>query len=204
MADSNVSALAVFDNGTQINYLEKDGEILFTAEEIGRHLGYTNPAKSINKLFLAHHSELKLYAVGTKTVQTDGKAYETRAFSEEGVYILSMLARTNEAKRFRARVALLLRRIRSEAQQRAVELARQAALEAARADAAADRERHRGTVRKVFDLSPSDRVRMRKILGYRKRGFSRAEIAKVMGMPSQTVNRSLGYARSLGLLDGEA
>lgn len=126
MADKTVSDLAAFDKGKQLNFIEENGEILFTAEEVGRHLGYGNPAISINTLYQRNQNELKHYATCIKLMQVDGKLRETRAFSEEGVYILSILARTNEAKKFRARVALLLRRLRRERTAQALELARQA------------------------------------------------------------------------------
>lgn len=116
MAENTVSALVPFDKGEKLHFIEENGNILFTAEEVGRHLGYGDPAHAIHKLYRSNQNELKLYAVETKTVSTDGKSYATRAFTEEGVYILSMLARTNKAKLFRAKVALLLRRIRQERQ----------------------------------------------------------------------------------------
>ena len=44
MANFNVSSLAVFDNNQQpINFVEQNGEIFFTSEEVGKHLGYSDP-----------------------------------------------------------------------------------------------------------------------------------------------------------------
>ena len=126
MAESTVSNLAVFDKGKELNFIEQNGEILFAAEEVGRYLGYTNPAISVNTLYQRNQNELKHYATCIKLMQVDGKLRETRAFTEEGVYILSMLARTNQAKKFRARVALLIRRLRLERAAQAIELAREA------------------------------------------------------------------------------
>ena len=54
-------------------------------------------------------------------MSTDGKRYEVRHFTEEGVYILSMLADTPLAREFRAKLARLLREIR----ERRVALARE-------------------------------------------------------------------------------
>lgn len=191
MADSTVSALAIFDNGTDLNYLEKDGEILFTAEEIGKHLGYGEPARSVSNLFNRNRNELKLYSSVIK-VMNGNQFNEIRVFTEEGVYILSMLSRTNEAKKFRARVALLLRRVRHEAVKRQIELAREAALlELGQARAAAARQ--------ALDLTPLDRVRIKKILGYRQRGFSCREIAAVMGFNQRRIGHLVSLSKKLGL-----
>lgn len=68
MATNTLSDLAPFDNGNPLNYLEKNGEILFSAEEIGRGLGYAYPARSINNLYLQNQKELKHYSVNIRTV----------------------------------------------------------------------------------------------------------------------------------------
>ncbi|MDR1359469.1 MAG: Bro-N domain-containing protein [Deltaproteobacteria bacterium] len=181
MANSNVPALVVFDNDVDLNYVEKNGEILFTAEEIGKHLGYSNPGEAVGRLFRRNRNELKLYAVPVKLTGTDGKQYETRLFAEEGAYLLSMLARTSEAKKFRARVALLLRRLRQEALRRE--------LEQVRHDAAA----------RALALTPSVRLQIQKILAYQRRGFSWREICKVMDLHNRTLGGLLKTARELGL-----
>ncbi|MCL1939560.1 MAG: Bro-N domain-containing protein [Desulfovibrionaceae bacterium] len=193
MANSSIASLTVFDNGESLTYVEKNGEILFTAEEIGRHLGYSDPAEAVGRLFRRNRNELKLYAVPVKLTATDGKAYDTRLFTEEGVYILSMLARTNEAKKFRARVALLLRRLRGEAMARAVELAREAALEqgrqTGRKEALATRRRD----------SPAYRALIRRALRYRGLGLELREIGKLMDCSHQKIFYMLKDAALLGL-----
>lgn len=181
MAEKTINALQIFDNGEELHYLEKDGEVLFTAEEIGRHLGYSEPAKAVSNLFNRNRNELKLYAVPLKVRATDGKDYDTRLFTEEGVYILSMLARTNEAKKFRARVALLLRRLRQEAIRREVKHARLI------------------TASRALTLTPQAKANMMKVLGYKERGFTYREIAKVMGIHQRAVGHLLKTARQLGL-----
>ena len=45
------TSLLPFDSGPELDYIEQDGQVLFTAEEVGRHFGYANPAISVNKLF---------------------------------------------------------------------------------------------------------------------------------------------------------
>lgn len=112
MFKENLTQLISINKQNSINFLEKNGQILFTAEEIGKQLGYQNPTKSINNLFQRNSFELLNYSVGIKLMSTDGKAYSRRAFTEEGVYILSMLANTEQARDFRKRVAELLKNLR--------------------------------------------------------------------------------------------
>lgn len=96
----------------EIAYIEKDGQFLFSAEEIGKHLGYSEPSKSVNKLFQRNSFELLGYSRDVKLTSRDGKPRHTRHFTEEGVYILSMLANTEQARDFRRRVADLLKTLR--------------------------------------------------------------------------------------------
>lgn len=192
------TSLEPFNNGTPLDYIEQDGQILFTADEIGQHLGYANPSHAINKLFRQNQAELKHYSVETKTVATDGKQYVTRAFSEEGVYILSMLARTNEAKRFRARVALLLRRVRREREERMMELARESGYKLGVENGAADGYsigRQEG-VDAVLGLTPMQYGVALKAMRYNAMGLSYPEIAKLIGASKDTIGRAL---RKLGV-----
>lgn len=165
---------------TDINFIQENGVILFTSEEVGRQLGYAEPRKSINKLFNQNRNELKHYSSVTETVTEAGKR-ETRVFSEEGVYILSMLARTNEAKRFRAKVALLLRRIRENQLHEALARGRREGVEAARS------------------LTPMQSQIMDRILHYRSMGLNQIEIAKLLDCCKDTVGRALRKYRTMGL-----
>lgn len=122
MAKISLSQDSPIVNENGLQFVEYQGEIFFPSEEIGRQLGYRQPLKSINVLFSRNQKELKSYATGIKLMSVDGCFRETRCFSEEGVYILSMLANTPRARDFRAMLARLLREIR----ERRVELAREA------------------------------------------------------------------------------
>lgn len=208
MAVNTVSDLAVFDKGKELQFIEENGEILFTAEEVGRHLGYGNPAEAINRLYQRNKSELKHYAVSVKLTGTDGKSYERRAFSEEGVYILSMLARTNEAKKFRARVALLLRRLRRERAAQALELARQAGyaqgLDEARALPAAKLERQAAYLSGMKEgkrlAERRDGLRLvTRAKGYLEKGLTKADAARCLGISRQYLRKLLLRATALGV-----
>lgn len=204
MAENTVSPLMPFDKGEQLHFIEEGGNILFTAEEVGRHLGYGDPAHAIHKLYRSNQNELKLYTVETKTVSTDGKSYATRAFTEEGVYILSMLARTNKAKHFRAKVALLLRRIRQERQQRDIELAHESGYQQGRNEALAlptqelmERIRLEGVEegRKLQKRQDGYAMTM-KAIGYLQKGLTVAEAAKLCDLSKSALEMRLRRLRS--------
>lgn len=204
MAVNTVSDLTVFDKGKQLKFIEEKGEILFAAEEVGRHLGYGNPSKAISQLFLRNQNELKHYAVVLKLRTTDGKSYEQRAFTEEGVYILSMLASTNTAKQFRARVALLLRRLRRERMEAALELAREAGYAQGRDEALglpAVREARAEGAAAMLELHPKRRETLKKALRYARMGLSGREIAKLMDANHRQIGHLLSLARKNGLLE---
>lgn len=92
-----------------------DNIICMTAESIGRALGYAAPKDSIFKIYHRNKEELDSYSVMVKLSTTDGKSYNQRVFTEEGIYIISMLANTDKAKKFRAELANLLKQKRLEA-----------------------------------------------------------------------------------------
>ncbi len=92
-----------------------DNIICMTAESIGRALGYAAPKDSIFKIYHRNKEELDSFSTMVKLSTVDGKAREVRVFTEEGIYIISMLANTDKAKKFRAELANLLKQKRLEA-----------------------------------------------------------------------------------------
>ena len=95
----------------------QDGIICMNAESIGMALGYSEPRIAINKIYNRNQDELDNYSVVTKMVTVDGKSYNQRLFTEEGIYIISMLANTSKAKAFRRELAAFLKQKRLEALQ---------------------------------------------------------------------------------------
>lgn len=93
----------------------QDGIICMDAESIGKALGYTHPRESINKLYQRNQDELDNYSVEVKMTSQVGNTYFKRLFTEEGIYIISMLANTDKAKAFRAELAKFLKQKRLEA-----------------------------------------------------------------------------------------
>lgn len=205
MAENSISQVTPVINADGLKYVEHKGQVFFSSEEIGRQLGYAKPSKSINILFNRNQRELKSYAVGIKMMSTDGKFYEVRCFTEEGVYILSMLANTPQAREFRAKLARLLREIR----ERRVELAHESGylqgLDEGRASAApevkaAEERVRRDTARLFWRLGPARKRRLRSAVRYRKMGLGIHDIAKLLDVHNREVSKLLDAAEALELL----
>ncbi len=111
-----------------LNPVERDGQVLVLEEDLGRALGYANPALSVQKLYRQYESELKHYSTKTESVFVNGKTYATRGYTLEGALMLSMFARTNSAKRVRAWLARVGQE-RMEHMRQAVQAAQAQALE---------------------------------------------------------------------------
>ena len=138
-------------------------------------------------------------------MSTDGKFYEVRCFTEEGVYILSMLANTPRAREFRAKLARLLREIR----ERRVDLARETGylqgLDEGRAATlpevkAAEAKARQDTARLFWRLGPARKRRLRSAVRYRKMGLGIHDIAKLLDVHNREVSSLLDAAEALGLL----
>ena len=96
------------------DFLEIDGEFYMTGERIGEILGFSEQRISIHKIYERNKEELEEFALVVKMV-TGGKTVKTRVYSEEGIYLISMFARTPKAKEFRKKVAKLLKKLRRQA-----------------------------------------------------------------------------------------
>ena len=205
MAENSLSQLTPIINADGLKYVEHEGQVFFSSEEIGRQLGYAKPSKSINILFNRNQRELKGYTTGIKLMQVDGCLREVRCFTEEGVYILSMLANTPRAREFRAKLARLLREIR----ERRVDLARESGylqgLDEGRASAlpevkAAEAKARQDTARLFWRLGPARKRRLRSAVRYRKMGLGIHDIAKLLDVHNREVSSLLDAAEALGLL----
>ncbi len=165
-----------------LNPVMKSGQILFTAEDLGKALGYQNSAHAIHKIYRKNQNELKHYSVETKLVSTDGKAYSTRAFTREGALIISMLAKTNRAKAVRAWLARL-------GVEKIEEVRQQATLEA-RKELAAE----------LLAARPL----WQKIARYKGMGLYNAEIGRLTDLSKDTVRRHLRKMESCGIIEPPA
>lgn len=204
MAENSVSQVRPIINADGLKYVEHEGQIFFSAEEIGRQLGYAKPSKSINILFNRNQRELKGYATGIKLMQVDGCLREVRCFTEEGVYILSMLANTPRAREFRAKLAKLLRELRQHRVDMVRESAYRQGLDEGRAAALpevrAAEEARQKTARMIWTLGPKDKRRLRAAVRYRKMGLGTGSIAKLLDIGKREAFHLLRAAEALGEL----
>ena len=112
-------------NNLQLIKTDKFGEIecdiysdskdmFMTAHQLGECLGYSDPMRSINKLTDRNSYILnEEFSSVVKLTTLDGKQRNVRAFTEDGIYEVTMLAKTEKAKQFRAWVRKLLKSLRS-------------------------------------------------------------------------------------------
>jgi len=96
----------------QCNFYKKDENVYMTINQLAESLGYSN-RKGIEKL-IERNEYLKNseFSVTDKLSGTDGKRYNTRVFTEDGIYEVTMLSKTEKAKEFRTWVRTVLKTIR--------------------------------------------------------------------------------------------
>lgn len=97
----------------EYNIYSDNKEMYMTISQLAECLGYSD-RKGIEKI-IERNDYLKNpeFSVTVKLSATDGKRYNTRVFTEDGIYEVTMLAKTDVAKEFRARVRMVLKGIRS-------------------------------------------------------------------------------------------
>jgi prophage antirepressor-like protein len=84
-----------------------------TAKQLGMALEYADPQKGVDNM-ISRNPYLKTneFSVSLKMRGTDNKEYETRVFTEDGIYEVTMLAKTPRAREFRAKVRQILKELR--------------------------------------------------------------------------------------------
>ena len=87
-------------------------DMFMTISQLSDCLGYAD-RKSIEKIIERNpYLKDKEFSVTDKLSATDGKKYNTRIFTEDGIYEVTFLAKTEKAKEFRAWVRKLLKSLR--------------------------------------------------------------------------------------------
>jgi prophage antirepressor-like protein len=97
-------------------YKDDQTQIVMTAEQLGMALEYSTPRESINKL-VSRNEYLRQPEFSTEVKMTSiegGREVErsNRVFTEDGIYEVTMLAKTEKAKEFRAWVRKILKALR--------------------------------------------------------------------------------------------
>lgn len=99
-------------NGTECDFYSNSKEVFMTTEQLGECLGYAYGKQAISKI-LDRNSYLKEKEFsGVVKLGTPSGMQETRVFTEDGIYEVTMLARTEKAKEFRAFVRKVLKSLR--------------------------------------------------------------------------------------------
>lgn len=93
-------------------YSDESSEMFMTATQLGSCLGYSEPRKSISKIVSRNEYLENIEFSGVVNLTTPGGTQETRIFTEDGIYEVTMLAKTEKAKEFRAFVRKLIKSIR--------------------------------------------------------------------------------------------
>lgn len=109
-------------------FIKIDNDLWLNAESIGISLGYSEPKKAVLKIYERNQKELNHFSCIVKMTAPDGKAYNTRVFNEEGIYLITMHANTSKASQFRIELAKFVKQKRLEALQDAKETAFKAAV----------------------------------------------------------------------------
>lgn len=97
----------------QCDFYSNDDVICMTSEQLGQALEYANPRESINKL-VSRNNYLRNPEFSAEVKMTSpGGTQDTRIFTEDGIYEVTMLAKTEKAKTFRAFVRKTLKGLRT-------------------------------------------------------------------------------------------
>ena len=104
---------AKFGN-VQADIYKKGDEPYMTINQLAECLEYSNGRKGIDNLLKRNpYLKNKEFSVTLEMRGTDGKQYNTRIFTEDGIYEITMLAKTEKAKEFRMWIRKILKSIRS-------------------------------------------------------------------------------------------
>lgn len=99
--------------GVQCDFYGKNEIVFMTINQLAQALGYSN-RKGIEKLLERNpYLTNREFSVTDKLSATDGKQYNTRVFTEDGIYEVAFLSKTEKAKEFRAWVRGILKSLRS-------------------------------------------------------------------------------------------
>lgn len=90
---------------------DPEGRIYMTTVQLAELVGYKDK-KAIEKA-IERNPYLKdpEFSTTDKVSALDGKLRDTRLFTEDGIYEIAMMARTEEGKKFRASIRAILRKL---------------------------------------------------------------------------------------------
>lgn len=97
----------------QADIYQRNNEPYMTTEQLGECLGYSHPKQAISKIlerndYLRNSDFSGVVKMGTP----DGGTQNTRVFTEDGIYEVTMLAKTDKAREFRTWIRGILKSLR--------------------------------------------------------------------------------------------
>lgn len=110
---NNLELVKSFDfNGVNCDIYSKDNEVFMTINQLAEVLGYSD-RKGIEKIIERNiYLKDKEFSTTDKLSATDGKYYNTRIFTEDGIYEVTMLSKTETGKKFRKVVRGIVKSLR--------------------------------------------------------------------------------------------
>lgn len=110
---NNLELVKSFDfNGINCDIYSKDNEVFMTINQLAEVLGYSD-RKGIEKIIERNiYLKDKEFSTTDKLSATDGKYYNTRIFTEDGIYEVTMLSKTETGKKFRKVVRGIVKSLR--------------------------------------------------------------------------------------------
>lgn len=97
----------------QADIYRQNEEMYMTTEQLGACLGYTQPKPAISKILHRNPYLNNMEFSGVTNLTTpEGGAQNTRLFTEDGIYEVTFLAKTEKAREFRTWVRSLLKSLR--------------------------------------------------------------------------------------------
>lgn len=99
--------------GIQADFYSNDKDVFMTTEQMGDCLGYSQPKAAISKILERNpYLKNKEFSGVVNLVTPNGGTQKTRVFTEDGVYEVTLLSKTEKAKEFRTWVRNILKSIR--------------------------------------------------------------------------------------------
>ena len=99
-------------NEVKCDIYSKNNEVFMTINQLAEDLGYSN-RKGVEKIVERNeYLKDKEFSITDKLSATDGKHYNTRLFTEDGIYEVTMLSKTETGKKFRKVVRGIIKSLR--------------------------------------------------------------------------------------------